>query len=108
MTVEVEKQTRRRGRRKAAITATTELIATPNPFANTTTISFELNTEEQVSLDVFDIRGAKVATLFDGTTEAGQNYQVQFGQAMPSGTYIAKLTTSTGEVQHIKLFLTNK
>jgi len=107
--VDVPLQTRGRGTgrgRKAAVVATSQLTASPNPFANATMVSFEVNTEERVSLDVFDIRGAKVATLFDGTTEAGQNYQVQFGEAMPSGTYIAKLTTSNGQVQHIKLFLT--
>ncbi|MFK7905158.1 MAG: T9SS type A sorting domain-containing protein [Chitinophagales bacterium] len=103
--VDVPLQTRGR-RRKAAEIVTSQLQAAPNPFANLTTISFEVNTEEKVSLDVFDIRGAKVATLFDETTEAGQSYQVQFGEAMPSGTYIAKLTTSNGQVQHIKLFLT--
>ncbi len=107
MTVNVPNRNGRRGRRggKAEIIETSQLIAAPNPFANETMISFQVGTEETVSLDVFDIRGAKVATLFDGMAEAGQNYQVQFGEAMPSGTYIAKLTTANGHVQHIKLFL---
>ncbi|MEZ4886436.1 MAG: T9SS type A sorting domain-containing protein [Chitinophagales bacterium] len=106
-TITVTVPTRGRGRgRKTEVVETTQLMATPNPFANQTMISFEVNTEERVSLDVFDIRGAKVATLFDETAEAGQNYQLQFGDAMPSGTYIAKLTTANGHVQHIKLFLT--
>ena len=98
---------RGRGRRgKAEIVESSQLLAAPNPFATTTLISFQVGTEETVSLDVFDIRGAKVATLFDGMAEAGQKYQVSFGAEMASGTYIAKLTTANGEVQHIKLFLT--
>ncbi|MEZ4886437.1 MAG: T9SS type A sorting domain-containing protein [Chitinophagales bacterium] len=105
ITVPTRGEGRGRGR-KAEVVETVQLMAIPNPFANQTTISFEVNTEEQVSLDVFDIRGAKVATLFDQTAEAGQNYQIQFGDTMPSGTYIAKLTTANGHVQHIKLFLT--
>ncbi len=105
VTVNVPAQTRGRGRKTAEI-VTSQFQAAPNPFANATMISFEVNTEERVSLDVFDIRGAKVATLFDGTTEVGQSYQVEFGEAMPSGTYIAKLTTANGQIQHIKLFLT--
>ncbi|MGB0930413.1 MAG: T9SS type A sorting domain-containing protein, partial [Chitinophagales bacterium] len=97
---------RGRGRGKADITDVAQLMATPNPFVSETTISFQIEAEESVSLDVFDIRGAKVATLFNGMAEAGQNYQVSFGEAMPSGTYIAKLTTANGDVQHIKLVLT--
>lgn len=100
-------RTRGRGRNgKAEVTETSQLIATPNPFATETMIGFQVGMEESVSLDVFDIRGAKVATLFDGMAEAGQNYQMSFGEGMPSGTYIAKLTTANGDVQHIKLVLT--
>lgn len=105
--VNVPTRGRSRGRSgKAEIVESSQLLAVPNPFATTTLISFQVGTEETVSLDVFDIRGAKVATLFDGMAEAGQKYQVSFGTEMASGTYIAKLTTANGEVQHIKLFLT--
>ncbi len=104
--VTVPNETRSGRGRKAAVVATADLMATPNPFTNQTMISFEVGTEERVSLEVFDIRGAKVANLFNDTAEAGQNYQVQFGKNIPTGTYIAKLTTTNGEVQHIKLVLT--
>ncbi|MGB0931369.1 MAG: T9SS type A sorting domain-containing protein [Chitinophagales bacterium] len=106
ITISHSSRGRSRGRgRKADIDAVTQLMAAPNPFADETMIHFHVDTDEQVLMEVFDIRGAKVATLFDGTAEGGQNYQVAFGSAMPTGTYIAKLTTANGEVQHIKLLL---
>ncbi len=103
--VRISYSSRGRGR-KADIETLTQLMAAPNPFTDETIIHFNVDTDEQVLLEVFDIRGASVATLFDGTAEGGQNYQVSFGTAMPTGTYIAKLTTANGEVQHIKLLLT--
>ncbi len=97
-----------RGRgRKADFVESTHLMAVPNPFAHQTSIHFEVANEEEIRLEVFDIRGAKMASLFEGRAEAGQKYQIPFGaDAMPAGTYIAQLTTENGEVQHIKLLLT--
>ena len=45
--------------------------AYPNPFATSTTIPYDLPRAGAVSAGVFDIRGRKVATLFDGMQQAG-------------------------------------
>ena len=50
-----------------------EIVSTyPNPFATSTTVAYELPRAGVVSAGVFDIRGRKVATLFEGMQQAGR------------------------------------
>ncbi|MGB0929781.1 MAG: T9SS type A sorting domain-containing protein, partial [Chitinophagales bacterium] len=101
---------RNRGRGRGGKTAFLDdavFQASPNPFSQQTFISFNLTNEEQVSLNVYDITGKQVASLFNDTAKAETNYQFQFGNDLPTGTYIAALTTASGETKHIKLILTH-
>jgi len=43
----------------------------PNPFNPETTIRFEISTEMYVQLEIYDILGRKVKTLFDSKTSSG-------------------------------------
>lgn len=99
----------RRGRRgsKAAFVEEAIFKAYPNPFSQHTLISFNLATEEQVSLNIYDITGKQVADLFNGHANAETDYQFQFGNDLPTGSYIAALTTASGETKHIKLVVTH-
>jgi hypothetical protein len=74
------------------------LIAYPNPFGKHTTVSFTVpSTEQNVTLDVYDTMGRKVASLYSGRAEAGQTYSYPFdGTRLLFGVYFARLTTSTG------------
>ena len=65
----------------------------PNPFSETTEISFYLNQAELVSLEIFDITGKKVRTIFNNQfNEKGvYSYSVNM-KANISGIYLAKLT----------------
>ncbi len=45
----------------------------PNPFCNSTTISFSLSQAQNVSIKIFDVNGRLVATLADKIFEAGEN-----------------------------------
>ncbi|MFC1569141.1 DUF362 domain-containing protein [bacterium] len=68
----------------------------PNPFNGQTTLSYRINKSEQIRIEILDIQGRPVRTLFDGTKNAGfhqlqwdgknQNYQ-----PIPSGVYLAKI-----------------
>ncbi|MBU1636117.1 T9SS type A sorting domain-containing protein [bacterium] len=67
------------------------LSAYPNPFNPTTTISFNLNKQSSVKLNVFDVTGRQVSTLIDDNLTAGK-HQVMFdGAGLPSGIYFARL-----------------
>ncbi|KAA3613166.1 MAG: T9SS C-terminal target domain-containing protein [Calditrichaeota bacterium] len=72
----------------------------PNPFNPETTISFTIGFDgfRLVKLDVFDISGRKVKTLFSGLLNAGSyNFQWkgnnEFGNNVASGLYIYRLST---------------
>lgn len=63
----------------------------PNPFNPATVISFELPAASDVTLEVFDILGRRVAVLLDGTVSAGR-HEVQFDASnLSSGMYIYRI-----------------
>ncbi|HXV15059.1 MAG TPA: FlgD immunoglobulin-like domain containing protein [Candidatus Krumholzibacteria bacterium] len=70
----------------------------PNPFNPTTKIPFTLESEGRVLIRVFDVRGARVATIFDGTLGQGR-HSVEWsgkddaGRPVASGLYLYTLTT---------------
>jgi hypothetical protein len=60
----------------------------PNPFNPTTTISYAIKTEGEVTLKVYDMLGTEVASLVKERQEAG-NYSVEFNATnLPSGMYV--------------------
>ena len=68
----------------------------PNPFNPETTIEFYLPHIAEVYLDIFNVLGQKIRTLFDGRKLAGLN-EVQWdgrdetGMEVSSGVYICRL-----------------
>jgi len=82
----------------------------PNPFNPSTTIIFDIpQTTQRVSLEVYDILGNKIASLFSGTLVKGQ-YKIQWNglnsnqRVMPSGVYFAVLKAA-GISRTIKMML---
>lgn len=70
----------------------------PNPFNPETTISYNLTTDRQVKLEIFNIRGQHVKTLVDGFKPAGENFAVWNGRdsnnrEVGSGIYLYRLDT---------------
>lgn len=64
----------------------------PNPFNPSTTISFDLASHANVSMEVYNILGAKVSTLDLGSRQAG-THDVRFDASdLPSGIYIVRMT----------------
>jgi hypothetical protein len=76
----------------------------PNPFNNSTVISFNLSSQSDVSLDIYNVLGQKVANLHEGTLSAGHHNFLWNGDSMPSGVYFYKLTAGDNtEVQKMTL-----
>ena len=66
----------------------------PNPFNPSTQIQFAMAASGPATLQVFDLLGREVATLFDGIAPAGVS-QVTFraDDALSSGMYVYRLVT---------------
>jgi hypothetical protein len=65
----------------------------PNPFNNSTVISFNLGKQSDVSLDIYNVLWQNVTCLHKGTLSAGHHNFLWTGGAGPSGVYFYKLTT---------------
>ena len=67
----------------------------PNPFNPATTIRFSVETQEIISLHIYDISGKLVETLFVDAQFNNGNHAVQWnGNDVSSGIYFAILKNS--------------
>lgn len=73
--------------------------AYPNPFAGRATVGYALPEAADVRLVVYDVLGRQVATLADGPVEAGRHEATFDAAALPSGTYLVRMTTDGGFAQ---------
>lgn len=76
----------------------------PNPFHGTTTLKYSLNEPKHVELAIYNVLGAKVATLVDDFQATGEyNVDVDMDRLeLSSGIYYAKINAGTG-TQTIKM-----
>ncbi|WP_018479523.1 T9SS-dependent M36 family metallopeptidase [Pontibacter roseus] len=67
-------------------------ISYPNPFSESTTISFKAKESGFTQLKVYDITGREVETLFEGEVEKGETYNHSFKAAgRENGIYIYRI-----------------
>ena len=85
----------------AALPGLTRLAGVfPNPFGRDATVAFELARPERVSLEVYDLRGARVRTLASGGWSAGR-YQIAWdgrderGRLVPGGVYLVRFEAAS-------------
>jgi hypothetical protein len=71
----------------------------PNPFNPTTTIMFEIGVAGKTQVDIYNIKGQKVKTLFDEEMETGQHSIIWNGKDsnnknVSSGMYFYKISVN--------------
>jgi hypothetical protein len=67
----------------------------PNPFNPTTTITFDLPQASNVTLNVYNLLGQRVATLLDDARLSASRQTVTFdASGLPSGMYLYMLKTN--------------
>jgi photosystem II stability/assembly factor-like uncharacterized protein len=77
----------------------------PNPFNPTTTIEYEIPTQSNVKIEVFDVLGRDIETLLNKEQTAG-NYRLNFnGSKISCGIYFYRITANS-LVQTKKMILT--
>jgi len=81
----------------------------PNPVSNDCRISYTLQTESHVRLEVCDIFGNTVAVITDGINHAGEHELVwnavySSGQKLPAGVYIIQLKVN-GRTEKTKIVI---
>ncbi len=64
----------------------------PNPFNPSTVIAFDLPEKSDVNLTVFSSLGEEIATLLQGTVDAGRHSVSFNAEGLPSGIYFYRIT----------------
>jgi len=83
----------------------------PNPFNASTEVSFATTTSKTLTLQIFNIQGQLVKTLFHRKTYAPGEYHVvwdgtdQNGKYVPSGTYLYRLEDDKGDSRTRRMVL---
>jgi len=76
----------------------------PNPFNATTTISYFLPSASEIRVDICNILGQRVETLFNGRQESGAHSLRWDATDVASGIYFARLSNGT-QVSSVKMLL---
>jgi 5-hydroxyisourate hydrolase-like protein (transthyretin family) len=63
----------------------------PNPFNPTTTLSFAIPVDSDVSLSIYNLQGREVTSLIDGDMDAGYHSVVWNADNHSSGVYFVKI-----------------
>jgi hypothetical protein len=81
--------------------------AYPNPLQDAATFEFRVIKSGKALLEVYNLKGQKIAALFDGYVEAGRTYKVNFDAAqISSGAYI--YVFNTGDKSYRKRLIISK
>ncbi|MEE9554048.1 MAG: right-handed parallel beta-helix repeat-containing protein [candidate division Zixibacteria bacterium] len=76
----------------------------PNPFNPSTTIRYSLPSQSDVRIEIYNILGQRVATLFDCDKQAGYHTITWHADDYPSGLYFARLEAGN-LTENIKMVL---
>jgi hypothetical protein len=78
--------------------------AYPNPFNPTTTLSFAIPAAGQVSISIYSLQGRELASLANGSYDAGYHQVIWNADSHSSGVYFVKMVAG-GYVNTQKLML---
>ncbi|WP_412062671.1 PKD domain-containing protein [Rubrivirga sp. IMCC45206] len=68
----------------------------PNPLGRSATVAYDVPEAGTVRVAVYDALGREVAVLVDGAVAAGAHRATLDAAALPSGTYLVRMTTPGG------------
>jgi Secretion system C-terminal sorting domain len=77
----------------------------PNPFSDRTTVRFTLPEAGSATVEIFDMNGRRVRSLYDGSLNAGTHELVFDAGQLSSGAYLCRLLTSTGSISRTMMLV---
>ncbi|NOQ21575.1 MAG: T9SS type A sorting domain-containing protein [Candidatus Aegiribacteria sp.] len=88
----------------AGIPVTGNLSIYPNPACGTASISFALSEAEKVRIDLFDLNGRLIQTVYESELSSQHQMQLEHDH-LPSGVYICRLKSASVEISRRLLLL---
>jgi len=77
-------------------TASALLSSAPNPTAGQSWVTFSVEEPQQVQVEVYDMAGRHIKTVFNQNAAGTQEYRMQFdGTSLPNGVYMYRMTTES-------------
>lgn len=84
------------------------LIVNPNPFDSIAVIHFEIANTDTIWLNVFNIVGSNIKTIFSDTVLSSGTYTLNFnGDTLPNGIYFVRLKINSTKTITVKLIKDN-
>lgn len=77
----------------------------PNPFNPSTSINFFNQKQQNVKIDIYNLKGQKVSTLLNDNMNSGLHTLTWNAQNVSSGIYFAKIRMADGYNETIKMVL---
>jgi hypothetical protein len=75
--------------------ANANLASQPNPTSGPSMVTFNLPATGQATLEVYDMSGRLIRSIFNATAEEGIDYRFNFdGSHLPNGVYLYRLSTT--------------
>ncbi len=65
----------------------------PNPFNSVAMIPYELPEQSELQIDLFDLMGRRVESLYNGQKAAGHHRLLLKASGLASGVYVVRMTT---------------
>lgn len=82
------------------------ITVSPNPFNESTSITFSVSEEQRVVLGLYDVTGRLITTLYNDIAKANQTNVVTFTGAAGNGLFVYRLMTAnetlTGNIVQMK------
>lgn len=80
----------------------------PNPSSGPITVEYRFPENERIQIQLFDLNGRMVSTLFDGRTNGLSNKVSYDGSFLASGPYLCVLTTRKNVVSKLMILTDNE
>ena len=81
------------------------VTAFPNPFTDIATIQYDVTSPGILSVEVYDVAGRRIKTLFRGHRNRGRYEDRLEAEGLPGGVYFCRIQTESGEAHTQKLVL---